>query len=97
MPAFAAAIAVAIALLSKFIVAKILLALGLQFALVVGLDQLMDWALDQAIQNLNLLDPQVYSIIKITRIPDAISVISAAALVKHSFVYGAGKLLMVSR
>lgn len=97
MPAFAAAIAVALALVSKFIIAKILLAFGLQLGLVVGLDQLMDWALQQAYTHLNLLDPQIYTILKLTRIPDALSIISAAALVKYSFVYGAGKLIWLTR
>ena len=89
MPAIAAAVITALGLVMRFMVAKILF--------VVGLDQLMDFALEQAFGALNALDGTVYAIVRLTRIPDAISVIGAAALVKHSLVYGAGKLMWVAR
>lgn len=97
MPGLAAAIITALGWAMKFLVAKVLLALGLQIAFVVGMDQLLDFVIDQAFQNLNALDSQVYAIVKLARIPDAIAVLSAAALVKQSLVYGAGKLMFVAR
>lgn len=97
MPGLAAAIITALGWAMKFLVAKALLALGLQIAFVVGMDQLLDFVIDQAFQNLNALDGQVYAIVKLARIPDAIAVLSAAALVKHSLIYGAGKLMFVAR
>lgn len=97
MPGLAAAIITALGWAMKFLVAKALLALGLQLAFVVGMDQLLDFVIEQAFQNLNALDGQVYAIVKLARIPDAIAVLSAAALVKHSLIYGAGKLIFVSR
>lgn len=97
MPGLAAAIITALGWAMKFLVAKALLALGLQLAFVVGMDQLLDFVIDQAFQNLNALDGRVYAIVKLARIPDAIAVLSAAALVKHSLIYGAGKLMFVAR
>lgn len=81
----------------KFLIAKALLALGLQLAFVVGMDALLGYVTDQAFAQLNALDGTVYSIVRLARIPDAIAVLSAAALVKQSLVYGAGKLMLVSR
>lgn len=97
MPVIAAAIITALGWAMKFLIAKAMLALGLQFAFVVGLDALMDYALDQAFNNLLELEPQIYNIVRLARIPDAISIIGAAALVKHSLVYGAGKLMLIGR
>jgi len=97
MPGLAAAIITALGWAMKFLVAKALLALGLQIAFVVGMDQLLDFVIEQAFTNLSLLDGQVYAIVRLARIPDAIAVLSAAALVKHSLVYGAGKLMFVAR
>lgn len=81
----------------KFLIAKALLALGLQLAFVVGMDVLLGYVIDQAFAQLNALDGTVYAIVRLARIPDAIAVLSAAALVKQSLVYGAGKLMLVAR
>lgn len=97
MPALAAAIVTAFSLAMKFLIARALIVLGLQIAVVVGLDTLMDYAIQQAFANISNLDPVIYSIIARARIPDAIAVISAAAIVKHSLTYGAGKLIFVGR
>jgi len=97
MPGLAAAIITALGWAMKFLVAKVLLALGLQIAFVVGMDQLLGFVIDQAFANLSALDGQVYAIVMLARIPDAIAVLSAAALVKQSLVYGAGKLMLVAR
>jgi hypothetical protein len=97
MPYFAAAIVTALGWAMKFLIARALLALGLQLAVVVGLDALMDYAISQALNNISALDPVVYSVVIRARIPDAIAVISAAALVKHSLTYGAAKLMLVGR
>lgn len=97
MPAIIAAVITALGWAMKFLLARALLALGIQFATFVGVDALIDYALDNALTNLGALEPDVYTIIKLTRIPDAIAVISAAMATRWSLVYGAGKLLMVSR
>lgn len=97
MPALAAAIITALGWAMKFLIAKALLALGLQLAFVVGMDALLGYVIDQAFAQLNALDGTVYAIVRLARIPDAIAVLSAAALVKQSLVYGAGKLMLVSR
>lgn len=97
MPALAAAIITALGWAMRFLVAKVLLALGLQMAYLVGMDALLGFVIDQAFLYMGALDGDVYAIVRRCRIPDAIAVISAAALVKHSLVYGAGKLMFVSR
>lgn len=97
MPALAAAIITALGWAMKFLIAKALLALGLQLAFVVGMDVLLGYVIDQAFAQLNALDGTVYAIVRLARIPDAIAVLSAAALVKHSLVYGAGKLMLTAR
>jgi len=97
MPALAAAIITALGYAMKFLLAKALLALGLQMAYFVGLEVLLDFVMDQALNNLAGLDPTVYAIVKLARIPDAIAVIGAAGAVKHSLVWGAGQLALVSR
>jgi len=97
MPALAAAIITALGWAMRFLVAKVLLALGLQMAYLVGMDALLGFVIDQAFSYMGALNGDVYAIVRRCRIPDAIAVISAAALVKHSLVYGAGKLMFVSR
>lgn len=97
MPAIIAAVVTALGWAMKFFIAKALLALGLQLALVVGMDALLGYVIDQAFAQLNALDGTVYAIVRLARIPDAIAVLSAAALVKQSLVYGAGKLMFVAR
>lgn len=97
MPALAAAIITALGWAMKFLIAKALLALGLQLAFVVGMEVLLGYVIDQAFAQLNALDGTVYAIVRLARIPDAIAVLSAAALVKQSLVYGAGKLMLVGR
>lgn len=97
MPAIIAALITALGWAMKFFIAKALLALGLQLAFVVGMDSLLDFVIDQAFAQLSALDSTVYAIVRLARIPDAIAVLSAAALVKHSLVYGAGKLMFVAR
>lgn len=97
MPAIIAALITALGWAMKFFIAKALLALGLQIAFVVGMDTLLDFVIDQAFAHLSALDTTVYAIVRLARIPDAIAVLSAAALVKHSLVYGAGKLMFVAR
>lgn len=97
MPALAAAIITALGWAMKFLVAKVLLALGLQLAYLVGMDALLGFVIDQAFGYLGALNGEVYAVVRRCRIPDAIAVISAAALVKHSLVYGAGKLMFVAR
>lgn len=97
MPAIIAAVITAFGWAMKFFIAKALLALGLQMAFVVGMDSLLDFVIDQAVTHLAALDSTVYAIVRLARIPDAIAVLSAAALVKHSLVYGAGKLMFVAR
>ena len=97
MPAIIAALITALGWAMKFFIAKALLALGLQIALVVGMEALLEFAVDQAFAQLSALDTTVYTIVRLARIPDAIAVLSAAALVKQSFVYGAGKLMFVAR
>lgn len=97
MPALAAAIITALGWAMKFLIAKALLALGLQLAFVVGMDVLLGYVIDQAFAQLNALDGTVYAIVRLARIPDAIAVLSAAALVKQSLVYGAGKLMLTAR
>lgn len=97
MPAIIAALITALGWAMKFFVAKVLLALGLQIAFVVGMEVLLDFAIEQAFAQLSALDSTVYTIVRLARIPDAIAVLSAAAMVKHSFLYGAGKLMFVAR
>lgn len=97
MPAIIAAVITALGWAMKFLVAKVLLALGLQIAFLVGIDSLLTFILDQAMNNLNVLDPTVYAVVRLARIPDAIAIIGAAAMVKHSLVYGGGKLLFLGR
>lgn len=96
MPAIIAALLTGLGWSMKFFLAKALLALGLQIALVAGMDTLLDYVIDQAFAQLAALDSTVYMIVRLARIPDAIAVLSAAALVKHSLV-GAGKLMFVAR
>lgn len=97
MAPLAAAIITALGWAMNFLVAKVLLALGLQLAFVVGMDGLLDFVIGQAFSMLGMLDGTVYAIVQRCRIPDAIAIISAATLVKHSLVYGAGKLMFVAR
>lgn len=97
MAPLAAAIITALGWAMKFLVAKVLLALGLQIAFVAGMDLLLDFVIGQAFSMLGMLDGTVYAIVQRCRIPDAIAIISAATLVKHSLVYGAGKLMFVAR
>ncbi|MCK2088648.1 DUF2523 domain-containing protein [Thauera aromatica] len=95
MPALAAAIITALGWAMKFFVGKVLLALGLQMALVVGLDLTLDAIIDTVFSNLNSMDSVVYTIVRATRIPDAISVISAATMTRYSLVMA--KTMFVSR
>lgn len=95
MNPLAAAIVVALSWGMKFLVARVLLALGLQLAFVVGLDTLMDYALDQVFGNLQLLDPTIYAVVRLARIPDALAVIGAALLVKQSLTVS--KAMFVGR
>lgn len=97
MAPLAAAIITALGWAMNFLVARVLLALGLQLAFVVGMDGLLDFVIGQAFSMLGMLDGTVYAIVQRCRIPDAIAIISAATLVKHSLVYGAGKLMFVAR
>ena len=97
MPALAAAIITALGFAMKSLVAKVLLALGLQMAFFVGMDALITFIIDQAMNNLSGLDPTIYTIVKLARVPDAIAVLSAAAMVKHTLTWGAGKLAFVGR
>jgi hypothetical protein len=97
MPALAAALVVALGWAMKFLVAKVLLALGLQLALVVGLDLTMDYILDNIFANINALDSTVYNVLRICRVPDAVSIIGAATLTRYSLTYGLGKLMFVAR
>lgn len=97
MAPLAAAIITALGWAMNFLVAKVLLALGLQLAFVAGMDLLLDFVIGQAFSMLGMLDGTVYAIVQRCRIPDAIAIISAATLVKHSLVYGAGKLMFVAR
>lgn len=97
MAPLAAAIITALGWAMNFLVAKILLALGLQLAFVAGMDLLLDFVIGQAFSMLGTLDGTVYAVVQRARIPDAIAIISAATLVKHSLVYGAGKLMFVAR
>lgn len=97
MAPLAAAIITALGWAMNFLVAKVLLALGLQIAFVAGMDLLLDFVIGQAFSMLGMLDGTVYAIVQRGRIPDAIAIISAATLVKHSLVYGAGKLMFVAR
>lgn len=97
MPALAAAIITALGWAMKFLVAKVLLALGIQIAMVVGLDFTLDYIVDQIFANINAMDGNVYAIVKATRIPDAVAVISAATMTRYSLTYGLGKLMFVAR
>lgn len=97
MAPLAAAIITALGWAMNFLVAKVLLALGLQLAFVAGMDLLLDFVIGQAFSMLGTLDGTVYAVVQRGRIPDAIAIISAATLVKHSLVYGAGKLMFVAR
>ena len=97
MPAIIAAVITALGWAMKFFIAKALLALGLQLAFVVGMDALLEFVSKQALSHLAALDSTVYAIVRLARIPDAIAVLSAAVMVKHSLVYGAGKLMFVAR
>ncbi|MCK2088652.1 DUF2523 domain-containing protein [Thauera aromatica] len=95
MPALAAAIITALGWSMKFLVGRVLLALGLQMALFVGLDLTLDAIIDTVFSNLNSMDGTVYAIVRATRIPDAISVISAATMTRYSLVMA--KTMFVSR
>lgn len=95
MPALAAAIITALGWSMKFLVGRVLLALGLQMALFVGLDLTLDTIIDTVFSNLNSMDGTVYAIVRATRIPDAISVISAATMTRYSLVMA--KTMFVSR
>lgn len=97
MPALAAAIITALSWVMKFMLAKAMLAFGLQLAVVAGYDVLLSWVFDQVMNNILALDPTIYAIVVKTRIPDAIAIIGAAMTVKASFLYGAGKLALVAR
>lgn len=95
MNPLAAAIVVALGWAMKFLVARILLALGIQIAVVVGLDSLISSVTDSIFASLNMLDGQIYNVLRTSRIPDAVSIISAAYLTKWSMSYG--KFLFVTR
>lgn len=95
MPALAAAIITALGWSMKFLVGRVLLALGLQMALFVGLDLTLDAIIDTVFSNLNSMEGTVYAIVRATRIPDAISVISAATMTRYSLVMA--KTMFVSR
>jgi len=95
MPALAAAIITALGWSMKFLVGRVLLALGLQMALFVGLDLTLDAIIDTVFSNLNSMDGTVYAIVRATRIPDAVSVISAATMTRYSLVMA--KTMFVSR
>lgn len=95
MPALAAAIITALGWSMNFLVGRVLLALGLQMALFVGLDLTLDAIIDTVFSNLNSMDGTVYAIVRATRIPDAVSVISAATMTRYSLVMA--KTMFVSR
>jgi len=95
MPALAAAIITALGWSMKFLVGRVLLALGLQMALFVGLDLTLNAIIDTVFSNLNSMEGTVYAIVRATRIPDAISVISAATMTRYSLVMA--KTMFVSR
>ena len=97
MAPLAAAIITALGWAMNFLIAKILLALGLQLAFIAGMDLLLDFVIDQAFNWLGATDGTIYVILQRCRVPDALAIISAATLVKHSLVYGAGKLMFVAR
>lgn len=86
MPAIAAAIITALGWSMKYLVGRVLLALGLQLALVSGLSSVVDSAMASAMGSLDGLSGTILTVVQACRVPDALAIVAAAVTVRMALV-----------
>lgn len=86
MPAIAAAIITALGWSMKYLVGRVLLALGLQMAVVAGLSTVVNSAMSAAVGSLDGLGGTVLVVVQACRVPDALAIVAAAVTVRMTLV-----------
>lgn len=82
MPAILAMLGGVLINITGSIVGQVLLSLGIAVATYSGIDFTLDWLKDQAVSNVQLLDPAVVGMLGVLRVGECISIVTSAMLAR---------------
>ncbi|GEM_PF-947004 len=82
LPAIAAAIGGVLVNVAGSVAGQVLARVGVAVVTYIGVQQTLDWAVSQAVQNFQLLPPEAMNIVRLMKVGECISIVTSAIAVR---------------